>query len=215
MAKQAAKAKDQAAKERAAAAKEAEKSAGEKREARPQAAGAKTDPRAELRQAKGKQPLLLVFGASWDASTKALEKSLADAKVQSALGDRRVVWIDTDQHGAIADEYEVQQIPHMVLLDAAGQRAGVIEGFQPPEMLAEKLAGGSGGAAAAKPTRAAQPSERPQPARPAPSRAPATEAPAKEPAAGERDLQGEIRALREEIRELRAMLQELTRERRR
>ena len=170
----------------------------------------KVDVRAALREVKGKQPALLVFGAAWDSSTKALRKSLDDGKVKSALGDRKVVWVDTDQHGQVADEYGVQQIPHMVLLDASGKRTGVIEGFQPAEILVQKLSAPTGdvvakanlnveGEAAPAKKSDSKPAKPPKPAKPAP----------------ERDLQEEVRALREEIRELRGMLQELMRERRR
>lgn len=184
--------------------------AAAKEKAGKDAATAPTKPesevRASLREAKGKQPLLLVFGASWDASTKALKKSLADEKVQAALGERKVLWIDTDQNGQLADEYEVQQIPHMVLLDAVGKRAGVIEGFQPAEILADKLSGkGAGDMTATIRLRA---SDQPKAAE---QRKPKAEAKPE----GERNLHDEVRALREEIRELRGMLQELMRERRR
>ncbi len=166
----------------------------------------KVDVRAALRDVKGKHSALLVFGAAWDSSTKALKKSLGDDKVKSALGDRKVLWIDTDQNGQVADEYGVQQIPHMVLLDAAGKRTGVIEGFQPAEILVQKLSASTGDVAKVKlevegeAAPAKKPNGKPaKPAKPAP----------------ERDLQEEVRALRDEIRELRGMLQELMRERRR
>ena len=210
--------------------------------ARPQQAGrakqpaAPGDVRAALRELAGKKPLLLAFGAAWDASSKALQKSLQDEKVKEALGDREVLWIDTDRHGAIADQYDVQQIPHMVLLDAAGKRAGVIEGFQPADLLAEKLKelqrSGERAARAREPKPAAKPeAPRPGPTGPA-ARAPKADAkpeagappgprqggpagPARARADGDRDLATEIRALREEIRELRTLLQELTREQQR
>lgn len=168
--------------------------------------GSASDSAEVLRELRGKQPLVLVFGAAWDANSKAMRKSFDDEAVKKALGDRRVLWFDTDKHGRVADEFGVQNLPHTVLLQADGKRAGVVEGYQPPEILAEKLrverrGGGrpverapdSGEVEGRKGDRKPGDNERP----------------------GDRDLQAEIRQLREEIRELRGMLRELMRERRR
>jgi hypothetical protein len=97
-------------------------------------AAAADDPRAALRAARGKQPLALVFGASWDASTKALRKSFDDDKVKAALGERKVLWFDTDRFGALADEFKVQQIPHIVLQAASrDDRMPGAVGAAPPQ----------------------------------------------------------------------------------
>ncbi len=184
-------------------------------------AAAADDPRAALRAARGKQPLALVFGASWDASTKALRKSFDDDKVKAALGERKVLWFDTDRFGALADEFKVQQIPHIVLLDKAGKQQRAIEGFQPAEALAAVVGAGEfvGGQAPipvrlpararTAPAAAAQPDMKPE-AKPETKAEPKPQA-----RTSDRDLEQEIRELRMEIRELRQTLRELLNERRR
>ncbi|MBK9129781.1 MAG: PDZ domain-containing protein [Phycisphaerales bacterium] len=194
-------------------------------------AALQSDARGALRAARGKQPVLLVFGASWDSGTKALRRSLAEESVRKALSDVSVVWVDTDREGRVADEFGVQQIPHMVAIDPQGKKVGTVEGYQPPEVLLEKFAelrakatrAATGGRSeakadakpAAKPAAASQAKADRKPqggnvvVRPL-SDKPATD---KKPAAsGERDLETEVRALRDEIRELRQVLRELLKE---
>lgn len=223
-----AKVKADAEKAKAAVKANADAEKGKAEGARKAATEASGDVPSALRASKGKNPVLLVFGASWDANSKALKKSLADDSVVKTLGECKVVWVDTDRNGKVADEYDVQNLPHMVLVDAAGKRAAVIEGYQPPEMLAEKLhAGlGKGKAVAAKATRVAE-AERADESghdqKPEAKKAETKKADAKQGDAvkaddrkpeGERDLEAEIRQLRQEIRELRGMLREIMRERR-
>lgn len=200
-------------------------------------AALQSDARGALRAARGKQPVLLVFGASWDSGTKALRRSLADESVRKALSGVAVVWVDTDREGRVADEFGVQQIPHMVAIDPQGKKIGTLEGYQPPEVLLEKIAevrakgtrAASGARSEAKPPAkpAAKPAAAAQPkaegksqtresvvVRPATDK-PATDKPAtaaKPAVSGERDLESEVRALRDEIRELRQVLRELLKE---
>lgn len=191
-------------------------------------AALQSDARGALRAARGKQPVLLVFGASWDSGTKALRRSLADESVRKALSDVAVVWVDTDREGRVADEFGVQQIPHMVAIDAQGKKIGTLEGYQPPEVLLERIAEvrakATRAASSAKPTPKpdAKPSAAAQPKADSKPRTresvvvrPATDKPATAPkpaVSGERDLESEVRALRDEIRELRQVLRELLKE---
>ncbi len=182
-------------------------------------ASARGDVGSALRAARGKQPVLLVFGADWDSGTKALRRSLDDERVKKALHDVAVIWVDTDRDGRIADEFNVQQIPHLVGLDPQGKKLGAIEGYQPPEVLVErfdamraKAMAARGAASQAAPTRVIEVARPPiAEAKPEAKTRPEPKPEAKAKS-GERDLENEVRALREEIRALREVLRELVKE---
>jgi thiol-disulfide isomerase/thioredoxin len=115
------------------------------------------------------RPVLLVFGASWCVNCETLKKSLAHSSLRRMLGQYERVWIDTDQQSALADKYNVESLPHTMILSSGGKVQKTIIGYQPAQILAQHL---RAGLSAGAPTKRA-------PAK----RAPTKRAPAKRKAA--------------------------------
>lgn len=146
---------------------------------------------------------LMVFGAEWDASTKALRKALSSDDVKKAMGDLNMVFVDTDKNGNLADRFDVDEIPHLVILDANGRRRGQSTGYVAPDKLVETLGKWSDELAAAKAEAGSKSEPKAKPAKAKPEKA--------EAKGDDDDLEQEIRELREEIRALREALKELNR----
>jgi thiol-disulfide isomerase/thioredoxin len=140
------------------------------------------DARAALARARREgRPVLLVFGATWCAACQAQRRALEAPELAVALGATATVWVDTDAEPALADEFGVQSLPHLFVLDGDGSRLASREGYQPPANVAALL----------------EPAPRP--------------APAAEPAEDDElaALRAELAALRNEVAEVRALLQKL------
>jgi thiol-disulfide isomerase/thioredoxin len=96
------------------------------------------------------RPVLLVFGASWCVNCETLKKSLAHSSLRRMLGQYERVWIDTDQQSALADKYNVESLPHTMILSSGGKVQKTIIGYQPAQILAQHLRAGLSSAAPSK-----------------------------------------------------------------
>jgi thiol-disulfide isomerase/thioredoxin len=153
--------------------------------------------RAAVRAKQAGRPMLLVFGADWCANCAALKSSLADPNVQEVLQRYECVWIDTERHPELADEFGVQELPTLIVRSGDDVTQRII-GFQSPRTLVGKLrTTGTGPTAATRPTEVrerggAEPNER-----------------------GDAELtrlRNEVKALRDEVREIRALLRKVLEE---
>lgn len=62
----------------------------------------------------GGQPALVDFFATWCQPCKMMHPILE--QVKAALGDRiRIIKIDVDKHGTIANQYRIQSVPTLML----------------------------------------------------------------------------------------------------
>jgi thioredoxin-like negative regulator of GroEL len=109
-----------------------------------------TDYDGGMQQARrASRPVVVVFGASWCPNCATLKKALEHPSLQRALARYERIWVDTDRHSALADRYGVEDLPHLVLLDAKGEQRKTLIGYQPPQILLTHLQKGpaTGGAA--------------------------------------------------------------------
>jgi thioredoxin-like negative regulator of GroEL len=135
---------------------------------------------AQAAAAKQGRPLVVVFGASWCASCKALERAFADPSLRDLRSRVVCVWVDTDQNSRLADQHQIREIPHLQILGPDGGRLVQHVGYAPPATIAKLLAQ----ALESRPDRTA-------------------------PGGGDAELQQEIRRLRQEIEQLRDQLRRL------
>ena len=95
----------------------------------------------ERARSEGK-PVLVNFYADWCVWCKRLESTtLRDAKVASVLQDR-VVPLSLDVEGSgreLSNEYRVDGLPTIVVLDAGGREIGRIPGYMPPDTFLERV----------------------------------------------------------------------------
>jgi thiol:disulfide interchange protein len=95
----------------------------------------------ERAQSEGK-PVLVNFYADWCVWCKRLESTtLRDAKVASVLQDR-VVPLSLNVEGSgreLSNEYRVDGLPTIVVLDAGGREIGRIPGYMPPDSFLERV----------------------------------------------------------------------------
>ena len=62
----------------------------------------------------GGQPVLVDFFATWCQPCKMMHPILE--QVKAALGDRiRIIKVDVDKHGAVANQYRIQSVPTLML----------------------------------------------------------------------------------------------------
>ena len=90
------------------------------------------------------KPVLVNFYADWCVWCKRLESTtLRDAKVASVLQNKVVpLSLNVDGDGKeLSNEYEVDGLPTIVVLDAGGQEIGRISGYMPPDSFLERVEG--------------------------------------------------------------------------
>ena len=95
----------------------------------------------ERAQSEGK-PVLVNFYADWCVWCKRLESTtLRDSKVAALLSDRVVpVNLDVDGDGReLSNQYRVDGLPTVLVLDASGREIGRIPGYMPPTGFLEKV----------------------------------------------------------------------------
>ena len=97
----------------------------------------------ERARSEGK-PVLVNFYADWCVWCKRLETTtLRDAKVASVLQDR-VVPLSLNVEGSgrdLSNEYRVDGLPTIIVLDAGGREIGRIPGYMPPESFLKRVEG--------------------------------------------------------------------------
>ncbi len=90
------------------------------------------------------KPVLVNFYADWCVWCKRLESTtLRDAKVASVLQDR-VVPLSLNVEGSgrdLSNEYRVDGLPTIIVLDAGGREIGRIPGYMPPESFLKRVEG--------------------------------------------------------------------------
>ena len=97
----------------------------------------------ERARSEGK-PVLVNFYADWCVWCKRLETTtLRDAKVASVLRDRVVpLSLNVEGNGReLSNEYRVDGLPTILVLDAGGHEIGRIPGYMPPESFIERVEG--------------------------------------------------------------------------
>ena len=94
-------------------------------------------------QSEGK-PVLVNFYADWCVWCKRLDSTtLRDAKVAALLSDRVIaVQLDVDGDGReLSNEYRVDGLPTVLILDPSGREIGRIPGYMPPTGFLERVEG--------------------------------------------------------------------------
>jgi thioredoxin-related protein len=87
-----------------------------------------------------KQPLVLVFGASWCTWCHKLETdTLADPQVMTAAGQFQWVKIDVDKDHELAARFGAEGVPVTVVLDKQGRVLGKTAGYLPPARFLDFL----------------------------------------------------------------------------
>lgn len=118
----------------------------------------RSDFAAAQREAKqtGK-PMLLDFSAKWCGPCQDMRRTTwSSAKVANALGDYVPVQIDVDAHPDLAQQFNAQGIPHLVLLDSSGNLVKWTEGEMPPDEFLQWLGPKPPAAAATQPVSVAR-----------------------------------------------------------
>ncbi len=104
-----------------------------------------SDMPAALERARNEgKPVLVNFYADWCVWCKRLESTtLRDAKVASVLQNRVVpLSLDVESDGKeLSDEYRVDGLPTIIVLDAGGKEIGRIPGYMPPDSFLERVEG--------------------------------------------------------------------------
>jgi thiol:disulfide interchange protein len=102
-----------------------------------------SDMPAALERARNEGKLVLVnFYADWCVWCKRLESTtLRDAKVASVLRNKVVpLSLDVDGGGKeLSDEYRVDGLPTIIVLDAGGREIGRIPGYMPPDSFLKRV----------------------------------------------------------------------------
>ena len=95
----------------------------------------------ERAQSEGK-PVLVNFYADWCVWCKRLDSTtLRDAKVAALLSDR-VIAVNLNVEGdgrELSNEYRVDGLPTVLILDPSGREIGRIPGYMPPTGFLERV----------------------------------------------------------------------------
>jgi thiol:disulfide interchange protein len=90
------------------------------------------------------KPVLVNFYADWCVWCKRLESTtLRDAKVASVL-QNKVVPLSLNVEGdgkELSNEYRVDGLPTIIVLDAGGREIGRIPGYVPPDSFLKRIEG--------------------------------------------------------------------------
>ena len=95
----------------------------------------------ERARTEGK-PVLVNFYADWCVWCKRLESTtLRDAKVASVLQEKVVpLSLNVDGDGKeLSNEYQVDGLPTIIVLDAGGRELGRIPGYMPPDSFLKRV----------------------------------------------------------------------------
>ncbi len=88
------------------------------------------------------KPVLVNFYADWCVWCKRLESTtLRDAKVASVL-QNKVVPLSLNVEGdgkELSNEYQVDGLPTVIVLDAGGREIGRIHGYMPPDSFLDRV----------------------------------------------------------------------------
>ena len=90
------------------------------------------------------KPVLVNFYADWCVWCKRLDSTtLRDARVATFLQDQVVpLSLDVEGEGrALSNEYRVDGLPTVIVLDGGGQEIGRIPGYRPPDSFRETVEG--------------------------------------------------------------------------
>ena len=88
------------------------------------------------------KPVLVNFYADWCVWCKRLESTtLRDAKVASVLQNKVVpLSLNVESDGKeLSNEYQVDGLPTIIVLDAGGREIGRIPGYMPPDSFLERV----------------------------------------------------------------------------
>jgi thiol:disulfide interchange protein DsbD len=88
------------------------------------------------------KPVLVNFYADWCVWCKRLESTtLRDAKVAAVLQNKVVpLSLDVDDEGKeLSNEYRVDGLPTIIVLDAGGREIGRIPGYMPPDSFLKQV----------------------------------------------------------------------------
>jgi len=99
-------------------------------------------PNAMKRARSEGKPVLVNFYADWCVWCKRLDSTtLSDAKVAALLSDRVIpVHLDVDGDGReLSNEYRVDGLPTVLILDPSGREIGRIPGYMPPTGFLEQV----------------------------------------------------------------------------
>lgn len=99
-------------------------------------------PAALERAGREGKPVLVNFYADWCVWCKRLESTtLRDAKVASVLQNKVVpLSLNVDGDGKeLSNEYQVDGLPTIIVLDAGGRELGRIPGYMPPDSFLKQV----------------------------------------------------------------------------
>ncbi len=103
--------------------------------------------RALARAKREGKPVFVDFHAAWCGACRKLDsETLASDAVRGALEGFVPVKLDTDKHEKAVEEYGVQYLPTLMVLDASGKALSKVEGFVEPGEMVRWLERGKGAA---------------------------------------------------------------------
>ncbi|MEM7261726.1 MAG: thioredoxin domain-containing protein [Planctomycetota bacterium] len=89
---------------------------------------------AQKAASEAKQPLVVVFSASWCPPCQDLKKKVYPLEsVKKELASWTAVYIDVDQHEALATQHGIEGIPTLIVFDAKGKELRRKVGCEPTE----------------------------------------------------------------------------------